>query len=194
MQANMVAQSGEGGGMRLGDILYFAPGIRFRDVDTKGAGLPDQYRARMIGLYVEPAEACAARGQAFAAGVMLVSCVDALARVRFTDAKVGDRIKRFARTELKSFHSDALAAPFYENFRNGLVHEARIKEGGQFSLEIGSTVEELGGLMLINPARLAAEVRASIEAYVDLLNRDGAVRQALADVLVRDHAKDFANG
>ena len=179
--------------MRLGDILYFAPGVRFRDVDTKGAGLPDQYRARMIGLYVEPAEACAARGQAFAAGVILVSCVDALARVRFTDPKVGDRVKRFAHTELKSFPSDALAARFYQNFRNGLVHEARIKEGGQFSVEIGSTVEELGGLMLINPARLAAEVRASIDTYVDLLSRDAAARQALAETLARDHAKDFAS-
>jgi hypothetical protein len=46
-----------------------------------------------------------------------VSCVDALARVRFTDPKVGDRIKRFAHTELHSFPSDALAARFYENFR-----------------------------------------------------------------------------
>ena len=179
--------------MRVGDILYFAPGIRFRDVDMKGTGLADQYRDRIIGLYVEPAEACAARGQAFAAGVLLVSCVDARARVRFSDPRVGDRIKRFARTELKSFPNDGLAARFYEDFRNGLVHEARIKEGGQFSLEIGSTVEDLGGLMLINPARLAAELRASIHTYAELLNHDGTARQALADALARDHAKDFAN-
>jgi hypothetical protein len=179
--------------MRLGDILHFAPGIRFRDVDIKGTALADQYRDRMIGLYVEPAEACAARGQAFAAGVLLVSCIDALARVRFNDPKVGDRIKRFARTELKSFPSDALAARFYEDFRNGLVHEARIKDGGQFSLEIGNTVEDLGGLMLINPARLAAELRASIDTYAALLNRDRAARQALAKAIARDHAKDFAN-
>jgi hypothetical protein len=179
--------------MRVGDILYFAPGIRFRDVDVKGALLPDQYRARMMGLYVEPAEACAGNGQAFASGVLLVSCIDALARVRFSEPKVGDRIKRFAREELTSFASEARATRFYDDFRNGLVHEARIKEGGQFSLEIGSTVEELGGLMLINPARLAAEVRASVDAYADLLNRDGTARQALADALARDHAKDFAN-
>jgi hypothetical protein len=113
--------------MRVGDILYFAPGVRFRDVDVKGAGLPDQYRERMMGLYVEPAEACAGRGQAFASGVLLVSCIDALARARFSDPKVGDRIKRFAREELKSFPREALAVRFYHDFRNGLVHEARIK-------------------------------------------------------------------
>jgi hypothetical protein len=109
----------------------------------------------MFGFYVEPAEACADRGQAFASGVMLVSCIDALARVQFSDPKVGDRIKRFAREQLKSFPTEALATRFYDDFRNGLVHEARIKEGGQFSLEIGGTVEELSGVMLINPARLA---------------------------------------
>src|SRR4051812_11163377 len=87
-------------GMRVGDILYFAPGIRFRDVDVNGARLPDQYRQRIVGFYVEPAEGCAASRQAFASGVLLVSCIDALARVRFSERSVGDRIKRFAREEL----------------------------------------------------------------------------------------------
>jgi hypothetical protein len=179
--------------MRVGDILYFAPGIRFRDVDVKGPRLPDQYRQRIVGLYVEPAEACATNGQSFASGVLLVSCIDALARVRFSEPKVGDRIRRFAREELKSFRSEARATRFCDDFRNGLVHEARIKEGCQFSLEIGSTVEELDGLMLINPARLAAEVRASVDAFADMLNRDDAARQVLAYTLARDHARDFAN-
>lgn len=58
--------------MRLADVLYFAPGVRFVDVDLRGAALPAQYRQRMLGFYVEPAEQCAARGQAFAAGCKLL--------------------------------------------------------------------------------------------------------------------------
>jgi hypothetical protein len=178
--------------MRLADILYFAPGIRFADVDLHGAGLADQHRQRILGFYVEPAEHCAGHGQAFAAGVLLVSAIDALARLRFNDPKVGERIKRFASQELASFDTPELATRFYEEFRNGLVHEARIKEGGQFSLEIGGTVEDHGGLLLINPARLAAEVRTAVDAYAALVAADAAVRRALADALLRDHAKDFA--
>jgi hypothetical protein len=101
----------------------------------------------MNGFYLEPAARCAADRHAFAAGVLLVTCIDALARMRFNNPKVGDRIKRFAREELRSFSASGLATRFYEDFRNGLVHEARIKNGGQFSLDIGSTVERVSGRM-----------------------------------------------
>ena len=92
----------------------------------------------------------------------------------------------------QSFSKGGLATRFYEDFRNGLVHEARIKNGGQFSLEIGSTVEQLRGVLLINPARLGVEVRSAINGYAALLERDAAARQRLARALARDHARDFA--
>ena len=176
--------------MREGNILYFAPGIRFGEVDLNGPGLPNQYHARIIGFYVDPAEECAARGQAFASGVLLVNCIDALALVRY-GGRSGVRFRRFAREELRSF-SPPLANRLYEDFRNGLVHEARVKNGGQFSLDIGSTVEERAGLMLINPEQLAVEVRASVDAYTNLLNRDDAARRGLSCTLARDFAKEFA--
>ena len=176
--------------MRERDILYFAPDIRFGEVDLNGSGLPKQYHARIIGFYVAPAEGCAARGQAFASGVLLVNCIDALALVRY-GGHSGTRFRRFAHEELGSF-SPLLADRLYEDFRNGLVHEARVKNGGQFSLETGSTVEERAGLMLINPKQLAAEVRASVDAYRNLLNRDDDARRGLSRTLARDFAKEFA--
>ena len=47
-----------------------------------------------------------------------------------------------------SFQGDALAERFYEDFCNGLVHEGRVKNGDQFSLEVDETVKELQGLLL----------------------------------------------
>ena len=177
--------------MREGDELYFAPAIPFREVDLNGSGLPNQYHARIIGFYVDPAEECADRGQAFASGVLLVSCIDALARVRY-DGYSGKRFKRFARKKLMSF-SPPLADRLYEDFRNGLVHEAQVKNGGQFSLDIESTVEERdGGLILINPKQLAVEVRASVDEYTDLLNHDDVARRGLSCTLARDFKKEFA--
>ena len=176
--------------MNEGDILYFAPRIRFGEVDLNGSGLPNQYHERIIGFYVDPAEECAARGQAFASGVLLVTCIDAPALARY-GGPTGERFRRFAREELRSF-SRPLEDRLYEDFRNGLVHEARVKNGGQFSLDIESTVEERAGLMLINPEQLAVEVRDSVEAYKNLLMRDDAARRGLSCTLARDFAKEFA--
>lgn len=176
--------------MRIADLLYFAPDVRFDQVDLDGRELPKQFGQRVAGLYIIPAEECSERGYAFAAGALLVSCIDSLARLRF-GAGVGRRFKRFACEELQSFSNAELAERFYDDFRNGLLHEGRVKEGGQFSFEITSTLQELGGILLVNPKLLAAEVWSALRAYVALLERDAVERAKLAKTLTRDLAKDF---
>jgi hypothetical protein len=73
--------------MRIGDDLYFAPGILLSQVELSGpqcgTQLPGQFKRRMAGFYIKPAELCAQGGHTFAAGLFLVSCIDALARLRF---------------------------------------------------------------------------------------------------------------
>lgn len=175
--------------MREKDILYFAPEIPFEAVDLNGPGLPSQYHARIVGFYINPAEECAAHGHAFASGVLLLNCIDALALVLY-GGPTGERFRRFAHEELPSF-SLPLADRLYTDFRNGLVHEARIKNGGQFSLDVESTAKEEDGLMLINPKQLAVEVRASVDAYRDLLNDDEAARQKLGCTLSEHFEQEF---
>lgn len=111
--------------MKIGEILYFAPGIRFNEVDMDGPLLPEQFGRRVAGFYIDPSEECASRGHAFACGVLIVSCIDALARIRFGDG-VGRRFCKFALDELKSFSDPDMAERFYDEFRNGLVHEGRL--------------------------------------------------------------------
>jgi hypothetical protein len=172
-------------------LLYFAPDIKLDEVDLEGPKLPDQFRQRLIGFYIEPAEECARRNQAFAAGVLLVSCIDALGRAWFSDAKPGRRIKRLVREKLKSFSSGSLAQRFYAEVRNGLVHQAQLKEGAQFSTEIEATVEEDAERLVVNPARLAEEVRAALDEYVDHLEADPAALAQLRDRLCEDLAEDL---
>jgi hypothetical protein len=176
--------------MRIGDLLYFAPNLTFDKVDLNGPRLPEQFELRMTGFYIDPAEECARSNYAFAAGVLLVSAIDALARLRFGDG-VGMRFTKFVRDELQSFKNDGLARRLYYEFRNGLVHEARLKKGGQFSLKIETTVEQLDGLLLVNPKCLAKEVRKALDSYVALLGRDELERRKLAKALMRDHSDDF---
>lgn len=61
-----------------------------------------------------------------------------------------------------------------------LVHEARIKNGGQFSLDSGSTVEKICGILMINPGPLGTEGRSAIDRYTALLQRDATVKDSNA--------------
>ncbi len=177
--------------MRIGDVLYFAPGLRFTQVDFDAATVAGQVKRRIVGYYLQPVEECSKHGHAFAAGVLLVSCIDAMAWLRF-GGSVGDRFRHFAHDELSSFASDELAARFYEDFRNGLVHEVRIKRGGQFSLELQSTVQELNGVLLVNPKQLAREIRKALMRYVELVSCQDVERARLAANLKRDFAMEFS--
>lgn len=176
--------------MRIGDILYFAPGIRFDDVELDGARLPGQFRQRVVGFYIVPSEECAVGGHAFAAGALLVSCIDALARLRFGD-RVGERFRKFVAEELKGFSGAGIAQQFYDEIRNGLVHEGRLKNGAQFSFEIAETAETLDGILVVNPKHLAAEVRSALDCYVVFLQCDERELTKLAGTLKQDLSEDF---
>jgi hypothetical protein len=176
--------------MRIDDQLYFAPNILFADVDFGGAGLPEQFRARMRGFYLKPAHECAQLGHAFAAGALVLLCVDALARLQTGDSVVGRRFKRFVREHLPSFVSEVRADCLYEDFRNGLIHEGRIKSGAQFSLGTGETLTEINGLALINPVLLASEVGGALDRYVDVLHADADARYRFSEAINRDHDSD----
>ena len=176
--------------MKIGDILFFAPGIKFSEVNLNAAEFPGLFGRRISGFYLDPADLCARDGLDFASGALLVSCIDALARFRF-GGDVGARFRKFLLHELGSFAGGDFTERFYDEFRNGLVHEARIKNGGQFSREAPGTVQLIDGLLVVNPARLGAEVRSALGAYVTLLERDRVEREKLASHLATDLAVDF---
>ena len=177
--------------MRIDDLVYFAPDVRFDQVDLGGPDLPVLLGTRIVGFYLEPARGCIGRGEGFAAGVLLVSCIDALARFRFgRDMGIGDRIRKFAQEELKSFASNRLSAALYDQVRNGLVHEARLKAGAQFSLETGETLLELDGVLVINPLYLEQEVHAALDSYVSSLKSSPALLLGLRATLEADHKQD----
>lgn len=176
--------------MRIENQLYFAPNILFADVDFGGPGLPEQFRARMIGFYLNPAHACAQSGHAFAAGALVLLCVDALARLQTGERVVGRRFKTFARHYLASFASESRADCLYDHFRNGLVHEGRIKSGSQFSLDTTETITNINGIMLVNPVLLANEVGIALDRYIDVLHADARVFRGFAAAVGRDHDDD----
>ena len=68
--------------MRIENQVFFAPGILFSEVDFRGDDLPKLVGARLQGFFLQPAYHCAQVGHAFAAGVLVLACVDVLARMQ----------------------------------------------------------------------------------------------------------------
>ena len=46
--------------MRIGDLVYFAPGLRFDEINLDGSALPQQVELRISGYYLKPAKNAAA--------------------------------------------------------------------------------------------------------------------------------------
>ena len=84
-----------GNEMKIGEHLYFAPGIKFSSVDTTSATLAQQLNERIRGFYLHPARLLVEGGHAFAAGVMIVVAIDALARLDTGSEKVGERFRNW---------------------------------------------------------------------------------------------------
>lgn len=180
------------GRMRIGDNLFFAPGIKFSDVDTTGETFAQQLDCRIRGFYLQPVRSLIQSGHAFAAGVILVVAIDALARLETGSEEVGKRFQDWCVTHLTNC-SKPISKRFYDAFRNGLVHEARIKNGGEFSLEANEMFQEMGDVLVCNPARLLAEVESVVAVCVRTLDSDPGKLQAVRGRILEDFACEFRN-
>jgi hypothetical protein len=150
-------------------ILYFAPGIPYSEVDIENDEIISQFRQRLDGFYLRPAHCLIDPETTFAAGVLIICCMDALSRY---DANYylfkahRERFPKWIAGELKSFlGNEKLATRFYRAFRCGLVHEARIKHIGEFSLDTRTTVTLQGNFLVVNPNYLLAEVNDALNAF-----------------------------
>jgi len=178
--------------MRIGDHLYFAPDITFSNVDITGTTLAQQMGDRIRGFYLEPAHVLIENGHAFASGVMLVVAIDALARLETGSQNVGERFRGWCNAHLPSCTA-SISERFYDTFRNGLVHEARIKDGGEFTLEADSTFQERGKILSCNPTHLLAEVALALAAYVKTLEAEPAELEAVRNRILKDFSYEFNN-
>jgi hypothetical protein len=173
--------------MKVGDHVYFAPDIRFSDLDLDGPLLPEQYRTRIEGYYLTPAHRAAEAGDAFAAGLLVLAAVDAMSRLYFGLNRPSRKVKidfpTFVRLFLPSFSAPASAEILYDKYRNGLVHEARLKDGCQFELGRAQTFDNTGPTPIIDPRHLVAKVRSALDKLVSEMNASQTFRSEFAKCL-----------
>lgn len=183
--------------MKIGDQIYFAPEVRFSELDLGGPKLPDQYRARIDGYYLRPAKDCVTRHHAFAAGLLVLSAIDSMSRLYFGPNRRGRVVRKdfraFTRLLLPSFRDPNAATILYEKFRNGLVHEARLKDGCQFQLGLSATLDLSGMVPVVNPDRLLHEVQGALDVVVTEMKASQPFRVELAKLLRREFAYELGD-
>lgn len=190
--------------MRIGDILYFSPSYKFSALkwDDKET-LIDAFKDRVNGFYIKPAMKLNEKENGFATGVLCVTTIDFLARIVTGTDKVKKRIIGWLKDNIEEFGKvdpddprQTLAERFYEEFRNGLVHEGRVKNAGQFlysspEYDFKELVKVKDGIMIVNPDRLLNAINGSFEKYMDQVNRKGFVFHQFRCALIRDFQKDI---
>jgi len=128
---------------------------------------------------------------------LCVTTIDFLARITIRADNVGERIERWLRKCITEFNqmdsnnrSRTRARRFYEEFRNGLVHEGRIKNCGQFSNNFSELIHMEDKIMVINSVLLLEAIKTSFETYMDNVENDTSLFHIFRCALIRDFWDD----
>jgi len=178
--------------MRIGDILYFSPKYRFDQINWNDKEkLIEAFRDRVEGFYLNPARVLNEHKYAFGSGILCVTTIDFLARITNNSERVGQRIKRWLTENMPKYFDETLAQRFHEEFRNGLVHEGRIKNCGQFSYDFDELVHQENGIMVVNPNLLLEKIIDSFESYMTKVRTDNFTFQLFKCAILRDFQEDI---
>lgn len=122
---------------------------------------------------------------------------DFVARIETGENKAKVRIPKWLRDNIKEFDKpnpenpkETLADRFYLDFRNGLVHEGRIKNLGQFSYEDEEIVSLKSGVMLINPRLLLIEMKRALKIYFKKLHNDPDIFRKFRENFMKDFEEE----
>jgi len=157
--------------MKTSDGIYFAPGILLKKLDLSNKdSLIAAFEKRITGFYLDPIKLLNDKKHAFAAGVIEFAMIDALARYYTLRNAVEDRIVEILHNNFNI--SRHVAKRVYKKFRNGLLHENRIKECGQFCYELSDWYSGEGGCLIVNPEKLCHELEKYSKDYIGKLKND----------------------
>ncbi len=183
--------------MKVGDYLYFSKCIKFSDLDLDNIKhTVNAFQTRVEEFYLCPARNLLKNKYAFAGGVLCCACIDFLAHYSSSNTynRVGDRFKQWLRKNIPQFADkdqrnppQTRARSFYCDFRNGLVHEGRVKNLSQFSLENDQLIKIEGRVMVVNPRQFLDLMEPAFCKYCSELKSD----RCRAETLIAQLRKDF---
>ncbi len=173
--------------MRIGGYIYFSPSLLLEDLDINDKNLViEKFKEQIEEYYFVPISMLIHHDQAFASGALLCLLVDALARYSSNNNLVGDRIRNLLENDLGFSTNEA--SRFYEEYRNGLLHESHIKNLGQFSFDndFNNSVQIELGCLIVNPKKLFQEITQYFELFINKLKVDFTLYQIFSDRIKQD--------
>jgi len=185
--------------MRIGDTLYFSPNYRFDQINWNNKEeLIEAFRDRVEEFYLKPARVLNKHKYPFGSGVLCVTTIDFLAKIETDLDDVGKRFENWLRSNIKEFDSSdpdnssrTLACRFYKEFRNGLVHEGRIKNCGQFSYDFDELVHQGNGIIIVNPNLLLNAIISSFRKYIQRVESEEFAFLQFRCALIKAFWKDI---
>ena len=163
--------------MRVQNIVYFSTNLKLEDLDLSNqAQVLKYFEERIQDYYLKPIKVLVDNEMAFAAGALECLLIDALSRYATTVDVVNTRIKDWCQQNLK-IDADT-AKGFYDFFRCGLLHEAHIKEFGQFCFEdyyCPVAVAKVQKFVIVNPKHLLTAIEDYVKDFLLTLKSDPAI-------------------
>ncbi len=195
------------------DELLYTPSHTFEDLGRAiESGNREEviktFEERVEELYLKPAKLLLEHaeycendiGFVFSAGLICVSVIDFLGRFYMgcREERVGSRFINWLLSYMCPPFNGYLAEEFYQDFRNGLVHECRIKNGGEFSLNIDKSIDVVridgSSYLVVNPKILLDRIKDAFERYITDLKRNDVLYGELVNCLKNDFKEDFRKG
>lgn len=175
--------------MRINDVVYFSPDLRIVDVDFNDRPrILNAIQSRIEEYYLAPARMLNANNMAFAAGVMLLSAIDAIAYYSIPRNKSNSRIEALI-SQLDGVgrfpNPQSISSKICLNFRNGLIHEGRVKNGCQFAYNYPELLWQEHDFLILNPALLFQSISEYFEGFMNVLRRDLASYEQFSERLQR---------
>ena len=186
--------------------LYFSPKYTFEEVKTlierdERNELIEAFKDRVYGFYLNPAKKLNEMvlknkdniEYSFSIILICSAVVDFLALFQSGVENSKERSKKWLENNIHEFKSNPeLASKFYSWFRCGLVHEGRIKSGGQSSYEFGGLIYlEEGKYIKINPDNLLKEIEKAFESYINTLYENDEEFERFKALLYKKFVEEF---
>lgn len=118
--------------------------------------------------------------------------IDALALLIWGSNSVSGRIEAFCK-RIPDLADDGNAEIFCKSFRHGLVHEARVKDGSEFSADINRIAIRHYDRLIVNPKLLAREVNTLLGDFVTELYQDPVAKISFVKKIKRKFRFELAN-
>lgn len=102
----------------------------------------------------------------------------------------------FAEEIIPEVGKESIAGFFYDTFRNGILHETRVKKSGFISREIKNVIVEDDGALFVNPRELYRVLKNWFDLYAETLYGDEDLQKRFFDrfiFLYEDHI-EFEGG